>query len=132
MHRPTRVVTLLLVLALLSGLSTAASTASIGKINAVWQYEDLFSDGRFRVKVIVPTTSSNPLKMSRVDGAGVSAVIDMALSQQEELQAAKEREERERAAALRSRPVIVVPNPVPHDRGKHKGWTQGERKGQKK
>jgi len=69
----------------LGGAQVSAQTAAVDKVNAVWQYEDLFSDGRFRVKVLVPTTSSNPLKMKRVDSAGITAVVDMSLSKQEEL-----------------------------------------------
>ncbi len=80
----------------LGGAQISAPTLSADKVNAVWQYEDLFSDGRFRVKVLVPTTSSNPLKMKRVDGAGITALVDMSLSQQEELEAAKSRQDRER------------------------------------
>lgn len=66
----------------LGGAQVSASASSIGSVNAVWMYEDLISGGQFRVRVVVPTTSSNPLKMKRVDGAGVTAIIDMALSQQ--------------------------------------------------
>jgi hypothetical protein len=69
----------------LGGAQVSAQTAAVDKVNAVWQYEDLFSDGRFRVRVLVPTTSSNPLKMKRVDSAGITAVVDMSLSKQEEL-----------------------------------------------
>lgn len=68
--------------AYLGGAQISASTGSIGKVSALWQYEDLFMDGKFRVKVLVPTSSSNPLKMKRIDGAGVSAVIDFSLTRQ--------------------------------------------------
>lgn len=93
--------------------------------------------GQFRVKVLVPTTSSNPLKMKRVDGAGVTAIIDMALSQQKDLQ-----DQRKvgvpggYGAGIPGK--IVLPSgkvyiPAPrHDNGLHKGWYKGKRVGQKK
>ena len=31
---------------------------TINTVSALWQYDDLFSDGRFRVRVLVPTTSA--------------------------------------------------------------------------
>lgn len=122
----------------LGGAQISAPTSSVDKVSAVWQYEDLFSDGRFRVKILVPTTSSNPLKMKRVDSAGITAVVDMSLSQQEELEAAQSRQDRERWDRLfkeygtdfeRYLPRIVVPAPIRHDQGKHKGWYIGKHKG---
>lgn len=122
----------------LGGAQVSAQTAAVDKVNAVWQYEDLFSDGRFRVKVLIPTTSSNPLKMKRVDSAGITAVVDMSLSQQEELESAQLRQDRERWDLLfkehgadfeRYLPRVVVPAPIRHDQGKHKGWYLGEHKG---
>jgi len=115
----------------LGGAQISAAGTAINSVAAVWQYEDLFSDGRFRVKVLVPTTSSNPLKMKRVNGAGVTAVVDMALSQQEDLQAAKDRERQDtvnKVLGTRAGSVIVVPSDR-HDQGKHKGWEQGKHKG---
>ncbi|MCX6345753.1 MAG: hypothetical protein NT018_11880, partial [Armatimonadetes bacterium] len=69
----------------------SASTATINKVSALWQYEDLFGGGQFRVKILVPTTSTNPLKMKRVDGAGITALVDMALSQQKDIPQEKSR-----------------------------------------
>jgi hypothetical protein len=31
----------------------------------------------FRVKILIPTDDLNPLKLRRVDGVGLTAVIDM-------------------------------------------------------
>ena len=108
----------------LGGAQVSAATTTINKVNAVWQYEDLFSGGQFRVKIIVPTTSSNPLKMKRVDGAGITAVIDMALSQQRDLTADGKRENSYSLVTLGSRDGGK-------DNGKHKGWYQGKHLGRK-
>ncbi len=125
----------------LGGAQVSASSGSINSINAVWQYEDLFSDGRFRVKVVVPTTSSNPLKMKRVDGAGLTALIDMALSQQEEAEDAQLRARRNEWFNIGGRnvgsymPPIKIGGSTPiriepkEDNGKHKGWEIGKHKG---
>lgn len=116
----------------LGGAQVSASTKTINKVNAVWQYEGLFSNGKFRVKVLVPTTSSNPLKMKRVNGAGVTAVVDMALSQQKDVE--PERNNRSRLENyLKSRNHNGDDNGYHsrdhHDNGKHKGWYKGKHKG---
>jgi hypothetical protein len=109
----------------LGGAQVSASTASIGSVNAVWVYEDLISGGQFRVKIVVPTTSSNPLKMKRVDGAGITAIIDMALSQQKDLS----------TKSTGRYPVYSSKSgdrdDDRHDNGKHKGWYKGKHNGRK-
>ena len=119
----------------LGGAQISASSGTINKVNALWQYENLFSGGQFRVKILVPTTSSNPLKMKRVDGAGVTAVIDIALSEQKDL--AKERSNNNwgRVGGLLGNrnpgKVIGGKYNTPHDNGKHKGWYKGKHLGRK-
>lgn len=49
----------------------------INKTEAVIQIEGDFSGGTFRVKALVPTDSKNPTNISRVNGVGVSAIIDV-------------------------------------------------------
>lgn len=49
----------------------------VDQTEAVLQLEGDFSGGKFRVKALVPINSKNPLKFSRVNGVGVSAVIDV-------------------------------------------------------
>ena len=116
------------------GAQVSASTSSINAVQAVWQYDGLFNSGAFRVKVMIPTNSTNPLNMKRVDGAGVTAVVDMALSEQRT------------PVVRRSRPGFDIPIfgnrsygdddrdenvEKRHDNGKHRGWTQGQRRGRK-
>ncbi|MCL5104951.1 MAG: hypothetical protein M1133_12670 [Armatimonadetes bacterium] len=113
----------------LGGAQISASTRTINAVNALWQYDDLFSNGRFRVKVLVPTTSSNPLKMKRVDGAGVTAVIDMALAQQEDLQRERKRERYPLGGILGG--LERDRDEDRHDNGLHKGWYKGKHKGRK-
>ena len=49
----------------------------IDKTQAVIQVEDDFSGKTFRVKVLIPIDSKNPINFSRVQGVGVSAIIDV-------------------------------------------------------
>ena len=119
--------------AYIGGGQVTAPAADIKKVQAVWQYEDFFGSGKCRIKVLVPTNSTNPLKMKRVDGAGVTAVVDMSLARQKKLW----NPDRDRALFNRERTrwrygdreddrAWEQPR---HDEGKHKGWVQGEHKG---
>lgn len=114
--------------AYLGAAQISASSAIIGSVNALWQYEDLFSGGQFRVKVLVPTTSSNPLKMKRVDGAGITAIVDMALSEQKDI-SSKSDSRSTLKEILGSR--ITNVETTKHDNGKHKGWYKGTQNGPK-
>jgi hypothetical protein len=49
----------------------------IDKTRAVIEIEGDFSGNQFRVKALVPIDSKNPVNFSRVNGVGVSAVIDV-------------------------------------------------------
>ncbi|VBB09296.1 Hypothetical protein LUCI_4586 [Lucifera butyrica] len=49
----------------------------VDRVAAVFQIEGNFGGDQFRVKALVPSDSKNPLKLSRVQGVGVSAVIDV-------------------------------------------------------
>lgn len=122
----------------LGAAQIAAASRSINKVNALWQYEGVFGNGSYRIKILVPTTSSNPLKMKRVDGAGVTAIVDMALSQQKKA----EDNRRYKWGSLggvfgnygRSRDDDDRDNDnkyYRHDNGKHKGWYKGKHKGRK-
>ncbi|MEN6356012.1 MAG: hypothetical protein ABFD83_02880 [Armatimonadota bacterium] len=114
--------------AYLGAAQICASSAVIGSVNALWQYEDLFSGGQFRVKILVPTTSSNPLKMKRVDGAGITAVVDMALSEQKDVDS-KSDSHSTLKEILGSR--TINSDKTKHDNGKHKGWYKGTQEGPK-
>jgi len=117
--------------AYIGGAQVSGSTRVIDSVQAVWQYEDLFSNGVFRVKVLVPTNSVNPLRMKRVQGAGITAVIDTAISKQYEAgdygRRYYDRVRRVYRPNIRTR----VDGPVVYrkDQGKHKGWYIGKHKG---
>lgn len=68
--------------AYIGGGQVSGSTTTIGAVKALWQYEDLFDRGRFRVKVLVPTDGINPLKLRRVPGVGLTALIDTSIQRQ--------------------------------------------------
>ncbi len=49
----------------------------VDRTKAVLQIEGNFSGSTFRVKALVPIDSVNPTNFSRVQGVGVSAIIDI-------------------------------------------------------
>lgn len=49
----------------------------VDETKAVLQVEGNFNGSTFRVKALVPINSTNPLHFSRVQGVGVSAIIDV-------------------------------------------------------
>ena len=51
----------------------------IDKVEAVGQLEFSVNDQLFRIKGLIPMDSKNPTSFSRVQGVGVSAVIDLRL-----------------------------------------------------
>lgn len=119
--------------AYLGGAQVAsASPAMVNKVHAVWQYEGLFMNGQFRVKVLLPVTAINPIGAKRVDGAGVTAVVDMALSPQTHPEPAvdaggvlggffrKGRDEARPADEGRD-----DDDQGRHDNGRHLGWRKG-------
>ncbi len=134
------------------GAQVSASATTIKSVKAVWQYDGLFGNGAFRVKVMVPTNNTNPLKIKRVDGAGITAVVDMALSPQKVpvLNKTPIRNYRSTNATnygTAANPVyrttsgsyvdkygnivdkngnIITRKDDGKDNGKHKGWTKGK------
>ena len=52
-------------------------TKQIAKVKAVVQLEQSFMGKMFRIKAMVPADSQDPTHFHRVDGVGVSAVIDV-------------------------------------------------------
>lgn len=121
----------------LGGAQVSASANTINAVNAVWQYDAMFDTGKFRVKVLVPTTSSNPLKMKRVNGAGVTAVINMALSDQKDIAQQRTRSRDSNGNLLESRNRDSGNDNEGRnlkngkDNGLHKGWYKGKHKGRK-
>lgn len=49
----------------------------VDQVKAVIQVEGDFNGQQFRVKALIPIDSKNPTNFSRVQGAGVSAIIDV-------------------------------------------------------
>ncbi|WP_434131166.1 hypothetical protein KIAC18_002618 [Sporomusa sphaeroides] len=49
----------------------------VDRTKAVMQVEGNFNGNQFRVKALIPGDSTNPTKFSRVQGVGVSAIIDI-------------------------------------------------------
>ncbi|MEN6519647.1 MAG: hypothetical protein ABFD46_00640 [Armatimonadota bacterium] len=106
--------------AYIGGAQVASTGRIVDKVAAVWQYENLFSHGKFRVKVLVPTNSSNPLKMKRVDGAGVTAVIDTSIADQKDNSKTSKSSRTYRSTSKQT---------DKNDNGLHKGWEIGKHKG---
>lgn len=49
----------------------------VDQTEAVLQLEGNFNGSQFRVKALIPIDSKNPVKFNRVQGVGVSAIIDV-------------------------------------------------------
>lgn len=49
----------------------------VDKTKAVMQVEGNFNNNQFRVKALIPVDSTNPTNFTRVQGVGLSAIIDI-------------------------------------------------------
>jgi len=58
----------------------AGSSSLVSKTKSVVQVETSFLDKQYRIKLLMPMDDVNPIGVNRVRGIGVSALIDMALS----------------------------------------------------
>jgi hypothetical protein len=59
------------------GAAQVSGTASaLSKINALWQWDDTLDRGRIRVRYLIPSDTLNPLKTRRLDGVGLTALIE--------------------------------------------------------
>jgi hypothetical protein len=61
-------------------MQVAGSKTLVDKTKAVLQYETSFDNKQYRIKLLMPVDSVNPLGAKRVRGLGVSALLDTALS----------------------------------------------------
>jgi hypothetical protein len=61
-------------------VQVAGSQELVGKTKAVAQFETAWSNKQYRIKLLMPMDSVNPIGMNRVRGLGVSALADVALS----------------------------------------------------
>jgi hypothetical protein len=57
----------------------AGPKAAVDKVGAVVQLETSFMDKTFRLKALIPIEGSDPTRIKRVEGVGVSAIIDIKL-----------------------------------------------------
>ncbi len=58
----------------------AGSSNLVSKTKSVVQVETSFLDKQYRIKLLMPMDDVNPIGVNRVRGIGVSALLDMALS----------------------------------------------------
>jgi hypothetical protein len=58
----------------------AGSPKLVGQTKAVIQLEKDFADRQYRIKLLMPISSTNPLNAKRVRGVGISGLLDVALS----------------------------------------------------
>jgi hypothetical protein len=58
----------------------AGSKTLVAKTKAVIQFEKDFNDRQYRIKLMMPISSTNPLNAKRVQGVGISGLLDVALS----------------------------------------------------
>jgi hypothetical protein len=106
-------------------MQVAGPKDQVARVKAVWQYEDLFDRGRVRLRALVPSDSTNPLKIRRVKGVGCTAIIDaMALRARESTRRADHYGYFTRAG------LFVGPGEDPRyrppgwDRGRKTGWAK--------
>jgi hypothetical protein len=106
-------------------MQVAGPASQVSRVKAVWQYEDLFDSGRVRLRVLIPSDSVNPLKVTRVKGVGCTAIIDAMVLRAREA----ERQPADYGYFGRSA-VFVGPGEDPHyrppgwDRGRKTGWAE--------
>ena len=104
-------------------MQIAGPAASVNKVKAVWQYDQLFDSGRVRLRALVPSDSVNPLSVHRVKGVGCTAVIDAVVLRTKEAERYPDH-----YAYFQRAPVFVGFGEDPHyrppgwDRGRKVGW----------
>nr|WP_309687200.1 hypothetical protein [Armatimonas sp.] len=59
------------------------STTTIGKVQAVGIYDDSFDRGRYRVRIVIPATGSDPTRLKRVPGVGLAALVETTINRVE-------------------------------------------------
>ena len=119
--------------AYIGGVQISGSSAAVSKVKTVYQYEDLFDGGKYRIKAFVPSAYNNPLKFTRVQGIGITALIDTSIADQQQIEQRKRVWWNQTArypsieSVLKgsaSAPPAVRPVPA-RDNGLHKGWYKG-------
>jgi len=64
----------------IGAIQVAGAKTLVDKAHAVAQVETEFDHGRYRIKLLIPTESSNPTQFKRIAGLGVTALVDVGLS----------------------------------------------------
>ena len=104
-------------------MQVAGPQASVAKVKAVWQYDQLFDSGRVRLRALVPSDSINPLAIHRVKGVGCTALIDAMV-----LRAKEAERYPDHYGYFQRAPLFVGLGEDPHyrppgwDRGRKEGW----------
>jgi len=118
--------------AYVGGVQVSGSSAGVPKTKVVYQYEDSFDKGRFRIKAFMPMNAINPVGSGRVQGVGMTALIDTSIADQESVRQRKTAWWNSRPTSTRIESVMkdrfatVGGTAVQaHDNGLHKGWYQG-------
>ncbi len=106
-------------------MQVAGPASQVGKVKAVWQYENLFDRGRVRLRALVPSDTLNPLNTKRVKGVGCTAIIDAMV-----LRAREAEQHPDDYGYFGRSAVFVGPGEDPHyrppgwDRGRKTGWAK--------
>jgi hypothetical protein len=69
----------------------AGSKVLVNQVKAVLQLETSFDSKQYRIKLLMPISSSNPLGAKRIRGVGISGLLDTALSRNAYVLPASER-----------------------------------------
>ena len=118
--------------AYIGGVQVSGPSRTVQAVKAGYQYEAAFDSGKFRVRAFVPSDSVNPLKIHRVSGVGMTALIDTSITDQERV---RQRQAHWQTVRVRY-PTIEVSlrgafkeferDDERHDRGRHLGWEIGK------
>lgn len=54
----------------------AGSSLVLPRVQAVWQWDTTLDRGRIRVRYLIPSSSLNPLKTTRLEGVGLTALLE--------------------------------------------------------
>lgn len=113
--------------AYIGGVQVSGSGSAVRAVKVVYQYEDIFDGGKFRVKAFVPSDSTNPLRIKRVAGVGITALIDTSIARQEQI---RQREWQSWKGNYRKIDGILSDrfrdDIGRSDNGKHLGWYIGK------
>jgi len=103
-------------------MQVAGPKSQVNQVKAVWQFEQLFDSGKIRLRVLVPSNSTNPLAIKRVKGVGCTAVIDAMV-----LRAKEQKKHRHHYRYFEYSPLFIGPGEDPHYRPP--GWDKGRKTG---